>query len=171
MWRGPSWADGRRHKHPAPSLRTLPSLQLAHEARSGQEATGRTFPQTTGGGELPACTATPSPDKPNPSQERNLSDAHRLISSPHSQTNTMDSCIRLFIKSLNGYFYQPSQITPCHTGHPSHLKHMTCGTPATAVFDLSSQTCTCMGFGFLVRCHLSKALRQKQETQWLSRES
>lgn len=25
-----------------------------------------------------------------------------------------------------------------------------------------------MGCGFLIRCHLSKTLRQKQETQWLT---
>lgn len=55
-----SWAP------PSPRLRRLPSLQLAHEARLGQEAMGRPFPQTTGGGQLPACTATPSPDKPKP---------------------------------------------------------------------------------------------------------
>lgn len=85
--------------HPAPSLRTLPSLQLTHEARSGQEAMGRTFPQTTGGGELPACTVTPSPDKHSPSQERNLSDTHRLT--PHLLPALPDQHHRLLQQALH----------------------------------------------------------------------
>lgn len=69
--------DPKLHPGPAPSPRTLPSPQLAQGAGSGQEAMGRPFSQTMGGGGLPAGTATPPPS-PDLSQGLNLSHTHRF---------------------------------------------------------------------------------------------
>lgn len=127
--------------HPAPSLRTFPSLQLAHEARSGQEAmAGLSHKPQEEGSFLPVLPPHPQP----------IPGAHTLIGSPlisslNTQPNTVSFCSRLFSESPNRYLHQLSPIIPHHTGHPSHLRPMTCGTSATAVFGLSSQLCTCHG--------------------------